>query len=145
LSGFNNLKEYKKMGYLEILVALAPGMLTAVLGLVVTLWEPMKMRLKEYREVPEMVERVREIAHDLSLLGSGAAAYIGYRDEDIVLIAFTFAWFVAFSTIANRAALWATELRERDEVKAHRKMAGTVRSIARDVVRAELERSKKDI
>lgn len=47
LSGFNNLKEYKKMGYLEILVALAPGMLTAVLGLVVTLWEPMKMRLKE--------------------------------------------------------------------------------------------------
>lgn len=92
-----------------------------------------------------MVDRGREIAHDLSVLGSGAAAYIGCRDEDIVLIAFTFAWFVAFSTIANRAALWATELRDRDEKKAHRKMAGTMRSIARDVVRAELERSKKDL
>lgn len=133
------------MGYLEILAALAPGMLTAVLGLVVTLWEPMKMRLQEYREVPELMERVREIAHDLSLLGSGAAAYIGYRDEDIVLIAFTFAWFVTFSTFANKAALRAGKLRERDEMKAHRKMAGTVRSIARDVVRAELERSNKDI
>lgn len=133
------------MGNLEILAALAPGVLTAVLGLVVTLWEPIKMRLQEYREVPELMERVREIAHDLSLLGSGAAAYIGYRDEDIVLIAFTVAWFATFSTFANKAAIRAGNLRERDEMKAHRKMAGTVRSIARDVVRAELERSNKDI
>lgn len=44
---FQQPQGVQKIGYLEILVALAPGMLTAVLGLVVTLWEPMKMRLKE--------------------------------------------------------------------------------------------------
>jgi hypothetical protein len=129
----------------QILAALAPGLLTAALCLVVTLWAPMKLRLKEYREVPELVERVREIAHDLSLLGSAAAAYFGYHGEDILLISFTIAWFVAFSMVANKAALRAAKLRKRDEMTAHRKMAGTVRSISRSVFRTELERSKKDI
>ena len=127
---------------LAALAALAPGMLTAVLYLVVTLWEPMKQRLREYREVPELVERVREIAHDLSLVSSAAAAYFGYQGADILLISFTFAWFVAFAMFPNKAALRAAKL---EEMNAHRKMAGTVRSIACSVFRTELERSKKDI
>lgn len=128
----------------QILAALAPGVLTAILCLVVVLWEPMKSRLREYSEVPELMERVREISHDLSMLGSAAAAVLGYQGEDIVLISFTFAWFITFSQFADKAALRAAKLRELDDKKAHRRMAGTMRSIARNVMRAELDRRTED-
>lgn len=128
----------------QILVALTPGLLTAVLGLVVVLWTPMKNRLKEYSEVPALLERVREISHDLSLLGSAAFAVLGYQGEDILLIPFTLAWFVTFSKFANSAALRAEKLRELEDKKAHRRMAGTMRSIARSVMRAELDRRAED-
>lgn len=133
------------MKILHILAALAPGLFTAVLGFVVTAGPMMARKVRAFLSVPELVERLREVFHDLSMVGSAAGVYIGFRDSDISLVLFTLMWFYVFGWLSNRAALRAAELREREAVKAHRKMAGTVRSIARDVVRAELDRRDKDI
>lgn len=133
------------MGCLEILAALGPAIMSTAICLVVTLWDPVKHRIQLYREVPELMERIREVMHDLSLLGSGAAAFFGYRDQDILLIAITFAWFFTFSHFADKAALRAVKLREVREAEATNNVAETMRSIAHDVVREERERGDKDI
>lgn len=129
------------MKIFPILLTLTPALLTAGLVFVVHAIPAIRIKANELMQKSPAVDRLREVTHDLSLLGSAAGAYFGYTEQDPQMYAFTVAWFVMFYTLANKFAFRVHELAERDAAKGHRKMAGTVRSIAQQVVRAELDRS----
>ncbi|NCT98694.1 MAG: hypothetical protein GXD23_15110 [Comamonadaceae bacterium] len=131
------------MTHFQILAVLAPVSLLAMLVFKAAL-PALRRKLEVLEQQPYAVSRMREVAHDFSAIGSAAGTYFGYKETDILMFAFTLAWFIVFYTLANRYAKLEADLQERESAKAHRKMAGTVRGIAQSVFRAEFERRRRN-
>ena len=107
---------------ITILVALAPGLLAASLVLLVVV--PLLYRTRAAQALLEsvvLVSRLQEITHELSWVGAGFAALVGYTEKDSFLYLITVLWFALFATISTALAYRVAALQQ-GEASAQRLM-----------------------
>lgn len=121
----------------NILVALAPAIAVAVLGLIVEVGPKLKMWAIAAMHSRAKVESLKELMAHSAFYGSFLGGLMGYKKETAETYILAAAWLVVFLVITFRLARRLDEMEEFEETRLHRKMAGTLRSI----VRSEVERA----
>lgn len=87
------------------------------------------------------VEALRDVVISIGAIGSAGGAILGLDEQAAILLGIAlalFAWLLAIKLLRL-----AVLLEEEESRLQHRKTAGTVRSITRDVVRSELEAARR--
>lgn len=125
------------MTKINILVALAPAIVTAVVGFVVEVGPVLKLRAKAFMSSRPKVETLKELLAHTAFYGSFLGSAFGFNKHSPYTFVLAAAWFVFFILASFRLAALVGELEEEEEIKLHRKRAGLVRS----VMRSELERA----
>lgn len=120
-----------------ILVALAPAIATAAVGLVVEVGPKLKKWAIAAMHSRTKVETLKELLAHTAFYGSFLGGAMGFKKDSAYTFYLAAAWFIVFLFFAFRLAHRVEELEEYEEIKLHKKRAGLVRSI----VRSELERA----
>ncbi|MDP3351995.1 MULTISPECIES: hypothetical protein [unclassified Hydrogenophaga] len=108
---------------ITVLVALAPGLLAASMVLLVAV--PLLYRTRTVQAVLEsvvLVGRLQEITHELSWVGAGFAALVGYTEKDSFLYLVTVLWFALFAAISTALAYRVAALQKLETSAAQRLM-----------------------
>jgi hypothetical membrane protein len=108
---------------ITVLVALAPGLLAASMVLLVAV--PLLYRTRKVQAVLEsvvLVGRLQEITHELSWVGAGFAALVGYTEKDSFLYLVTVLWFALFAAISTALAYRVAALQKLETSAAQRLM-----------------------
>ncbi|WP_300654406.1 hypothetical protein [Hydrogenophaga sp.] len=108
---------------ITVLVALAPGLLAASMVLLVAI--PLLYRTKKVQAILEsvvLVGRLQEITHELSWVGAGFAALVGYTEKDSFLYLVTVLWFALFAAISTALAYRVAALQKQETSAAQRLM-----------------------
>lgn len=119
------------------LVALAPAIATAILGLVVEVGPHLKKKLTAVMHSRSKVETLKELLAHTAFYGSFLGSAMGFQKDSVYTFYLAAAWFIGFLVLAFRLAQRVEELEEYEEIKLHKKRAGLVRGI----IRSELERA----
>lgn len=132
-----------------VLVAFAPPIAGALVGLVIELVPVMRMKWDEWKNSSPEIEWLKDLAWTVAMLGSAVAGYLGVSQESPATTGVAVAWFALFASIARaltaRLGVLAEMAELRERAKQHRKLAGTVRSIVRSELAKSLGTQKDDL
>lgn len=122
---------------IAILVVLAPGIATAVLGFIVEVVPLIRNRLHAMMHNASDVEWFKELVMHSAFYGSVLSAVLGFNKEAAETAWLAGIWFVVLLYLSRLLSNRLAELEEKELGHVHRKNAGMTRS----VVRSELERA----
>lgn len=118
-----------------IFVALAPAIVTALVGLVVEVGPRLKTWAIAAMQSRAKVESLKELTAHAAFYGSVLGGLMGYKKEAVETYILAVVWLVVFLFVTFRLASRLDEMDESEEIRLHRKIAGTVRSIVRSEVK----------
>ena len=129
---------------IAILVVLAPGMVCAVLGLIVEVAPKIRHRLYTMMHSASDVHWLSELVSHSAFYGTVIAAVLGFKKEAPETTWLAAIWFVVLLYLSRLLSNRHSELEEKERGHTHRKNAGMSRSVIRSELERATQRNKED-
>lgn len=132
----------------EYLMVLGPALASAIAGFAIhgvpwinTCVSDFKDFVREVLDTQEHVETMRDFFVSAAFIGPAVGLVFGVTSESVQAYCLAALAFASAASVAFGLSSLLVSINEREAYRAHRRMAGTVRSI----VRSELEKASKAV
>lgn len=117
----------------EILVALAPAIASAVVGLVVTVGPKMTLALAAFMQSKQKVETLKEVVSHSAFYGSALGGYLGFHHDSSWTYAISVAWFFIMMFGSFRLAKRVEDIEEFEREELVEEVVSVVRKVMGEV------------
>lgn len=117
----------------EILVALAPAIASAVVGLVVTVEPKLTLAFAAFLQSKQKVETLKEVVSHSAFYGSVLGGYLGFHHDSSWTYAIAVAWFFTMMFASFRLAKCVEEIEKMEREELVDEVESVVRKVMDEV------------